>query len=146
MLRYWIVLGTVILVGLILACSRNSDRKHLIYVVPNDFKGVLRIVEDPDAEPIVANEGAYIFKFGADGILRVSNFSDFVDEWVTKDAIYEDGRKLPIGDLVSNPEASVQYLYWPTGAYTRVVNGVERLTSHGFIGIPSEYEKWTAPD
>jgi hypothetical protein len=67
-----ILIAVLLLVAVFfVTCGRVAQDIH--FIIPEGFKGVLKIKKDPDGEENVKKEGIWIFSFPPDGTLKVKN-------------------------------------------------------------------------
>lgn len=81
--------------------EENRPPLHVVFVVPNHFRGVLKLRERKHASvKVTPHNGVYLFIFPASGVLDVQG-SLPVWQWHTLDAHYENGKTIPVDGEVS---------------------------------------------
>ena len=125
-------------------CGSNGTPVHI--VVPNGFKGEVRLVLDGvHGTEVKPSQGRYEYRIPASGILRVTSFGPFKG-WHVQTAAYEDGTVL---------EPEVETVEGPHGEKPRLGKDVvvfcggsvgqknhEAPVMTYFVGSVVEYEKW----
>lgn len=94
--RFTLSIVATLLACICMAVSGCDPRvTNLHIVLPNDFRGEVRIVEDRRAPPIASDEqGRHVFHVADNGTLRVSSFAPFESShhW---SAEFADGQPIP---------------------------------------------------
>ena len=125
-------------------CGSNGTPVH--FVVPNDFKGEVRLILDgAHGTEVKPSQGRYEYRIPASGNLRVTSFKPFEPMHV-QTAAYEDGTVL---------EAEIETKKGPQGEQPLLGKDAVVLCGGGlsqknyeapvttfFVGTTAEYEKW----
>ena|ERR1041384_4446761 len=97
----------VMLLGLCLCTGCNDSGAPLHFVLPDGFKGEIRIVKDPDQGSSVREEGGrFTYIIPPDGQLRVRSLAPF-SHWHKESAVFQNGGALKTGTDDNVPEDSV---------------------------------------
>jgi hypothetical protein len=86
-------LKTVVPLALLLGCSRTE---HLVFVVPNNFRGVLKLqTKQLGAEELAMDHNWYVIRFPESGVLQMKGKTP-LQQWHTSSARYVDGKPLAV--------------------------------------------------
>ena len=139
-MRYTLPVVLVIALG----CSLNGMPVHI--VVPNDFKGEVRIVQDKSQGlDVVPTAGRYVYSISADGVLYVKSLQPF-GPMHKETAGYEDGTSLPsehetwIGPNGEPANLGKDAIVLSGGGESSGMNKPPTITF--FVGSTIEYEEW----
>lgn len=127
-------------------CGCGSTGTPVHIVVPNGFKGEVRLILDGvHGAEVKPSQGRYEYRIPASGTLRVTSFGPF-EGWHVQTAAYEDGTVL---------ESDVETVEGPHGEKPRLGKDVvafcggsvgqknhEAPVMTYFVGSVVEYEKW----
>jgi hypothetical protein len=84
--------GTVLV--LLISCSQPRGPSVRI-IVPDGFKGLIKIVEDRAGVEVDLESGEYVYRIPTNGVLKVKEASGFAD-WHYREANYASGKPLPV--------------------------------------------------
>ena len=135
--RIWFVVRIALCVGLVLMlflygfAMREGAPVH--FVVPNGFKGPIRLPLDPIAgKDIAPTNGQFVYVIPANGILAVKSFEPF-QRWHKQSASYVDGTAIP-----NEYETWIGLVLHGGGESTHVDQSPEM---EWFMGTKTEYER-----
>ena len=119
----------VLLLSIVISHTGCSHRAPtILFIVPNGFKGLLLISEDPNAETLRVVKDAYTVEIPKDGRVVIKSLAPF-NKWHKEIAKYPDGQNLPDKTSMSNTENGFYGLPYVQG------RGI-----HYFVGTRSDYD------
>jgi len=94
----------------LIGCSNPSGDAVKI-IIPNNFRGVFKIVPDEEGTLAEKKDEHFVFRIPGSGILRVKNTDPFKDfhETVVE---YESGKSVPAGILDLDEDSIAYYYLW----------------------------------
>ena len=127
-------------------CGCGFDGTPVHIVVPNGFKGEVRLILDgAHGTEVKPSQGRYEYRIPASGILRVTSFKPFEPMHV-QTAAYENGAVLESdietveGPLGEKPLLGRDVVVFCGGSVSRKNQEAPVMTY--FVGSVVEYEKW----
>jgi hypothetical protein len=122
-------------VVLIFTIGCNTSGPPVEFEISNGFVGHIWLIEDGAASEVPLEDGKYLVRVPANGVLRVRNFQPFA-QWHSQTVRYADGTNIPIKRAGSTHPAK-QITFQDCGIGLRQRNGREITRAHYVVASES---------
>jgi hypothetical protein len=131
----------ILLVPFLTSCQFRYPVVRL--VIPNGYRGVIRVMENPNSPSVVAPDERAVYAVPKDGVLVVDSFRAFEREHIAV-VEYADGLRIPFSyeaNVRSNADAANANRVFVHDLGTTYSNG-EIPELRFYIGTSAEFERW----